>query len=65
MFLINVPNLKGIKPWKGCFYVVQKFFKNSAKKKKKKEKKNVKKTGQFLEAYIFHTTNLISFKFVM
>ena len=69
MSLIDVPNLKEIQPWKGCFYVVQKFFKIGAKKKKKKkkkkEKKNVKKMGQFLEAYILHTTNPISFKFDM
>ena len=26
---------------------------------------NVKKMGQFLEVYILHITNLISFKFVM
>ena len=26
---------------------------------------NVKKIGQFLEVYILHTTNAISFKFVM
>ena len=65
MSLIDVPNLKEIQPWKGCFYVVQKFFKIGAKKKKKKEKKNVKKIGQRLEAYILHTTNPISFKFVM
>ena len=62
---IDVPNLEEIKPWKGYFYVVQKFFKSGAKKKKKKEKKNVKKIRQFLEVYIFHTTNPISFKFVM
>ena len=41
MFLIDVPNLKEIKPWEGYFYVVQKFFKTG-------EKKNVKKIGQFL-----------------
>ena len=46
MCLIDVPNLKEITPWEGYFYVVQKFFKNSAKKK------NVKKIGQFLEEYI-------------
>ena len=39
------------------FYVVQKFFKSSAKKKK-----IVKKIGQFLEVYILFTTNPISFK---
>ena len=54
-----------LEPWEGYFYMVQKFFKSGAKKKKKKEKKNVKKMGQFLEVYILHTTNLISFKFVM
>ena len=48
------------------FYVVQNFFKSGATKKKKEEKKkNVKKIGQFLEAYILHTTNPISFKFLM
>ena len=47
MCLIDVPNLKEIKPREG--YVVQKFFKSGAKKK---EKKNVKKIGQFLEVYI-------------
>ena len=64
MSLINVPNLKEIKPWKSYFYMVQKFFKSDAKKKKN-EKKNVKEMGQFLEVYILHTTNLISLKFVM
>ena len=59
MSLIDVPNLKEIEPWEGYFYVVQKFFKSGVKKK------NVKKMGQFLEAYILHTTNPISFKFVM
>ena len=44
------------------FYVVQKFFKSSAKKK---EKKNVKKIKQFLEVYILFTNNSISFKFYM
>ena len=58
MFLIDVLNLKEIKPWEGCFYVIQKFFKSGAKKKK--EKKNVKKIGQLLEAYILQTTNQIS-----
>ena len=65
MSLIDVPNLKEIEPWEGYFYMVQKFFKSGAKKKKKKEKKNVKKMGQLLEVYILHTTNPISFKFVM
>ena len=37
----------------------KKYFKSSAKKK------YVKKIGQYLEAYILHTTNLFSFKFVM
>ena len=60
MCLIDVPNLKEIKPWEGYFYVVQKFFKGGAKKK---EKKNVKKIGQFLEVYILFTTNPISFRF--
>ena len=60
MCLIDVPNLKEIAPQEGYFYVVQKFFKSSAKKKK-----NVKKIGQFLEVYIFFTTNPISFKFDM
>ena len=63
MSCIDVPNLKQIKPWEGYFYVIQKFFKSSAKKKK--EKKNVMKIRQFLKVYIFHTTNSISFKFVM
>ena len=49
MCLIDVLNLKEIKPWKGYLYVVQKFFKDSAKKKK-----NVKKIGQFLEVYLVH-----------
>ena len=40
--------------------MVQKFFKSGAKKKN-----NVKKIGQFLEVYILHTTNPISFKFDM
>ena len=62
MWLIDVPHLKEIAPREGYFYVVQKFFKSGAKKK---EKKNMKKIGQFLEAYILFTTNLISFKFDM
>ena len=62
MCLIDVPNLKEIASQKGYFYVVQKFFKSSAKKK---EKKNVKKIGQFLEVYILFTTNPISLKFDM
>ena len=60
MSLIDVPNLKEIEPWEGYFYMVQKFFKSSAKKKK-----NVKKMGQFLEAYSLHTAIPISFKFVV
>ena len=60
MCLIDVPNLKEIAPQEGYFYVVQKFFKSSAKKKK-----NVKKIGQFLEVYILFTTNPISFIFDM
>ena len=64
MSLIDVPNLKEIKPWEGYFYMVRKFLKSSAKKKKK-EKKNVKKIGQFLEVYILHTINQISLKFVV
>ena len=56
MCLIDVPNLKEIKPWEGYFYVVQKLFKSSAKKK------NVKKIGQFLKVYILFTTNPIYFK---
>ena len=60
MCLIDVSNLKEIKPREGYFYVVQKFFKSGAKKKK-----NVKKIGQFLEVYISFTTNSISFKFDM
>ena len=61
MCLIDVPNVKEIEPWEGYFYVVQKFFKSSAKKK---EKKNVKKIGQFLEVYILFTTKPF-FKFDM
>ena len=60
MSLIDVPNLKEIERWEGYFYMVQKFFKSSAKKKK-----NVKKMGQPLEAYILYITNPISFKFDM
>ena len=63
MCLIDVPNFKEIGPQEGYFYVIQKFFKSSAKKKK--EKKSVKKIGQFLKVYIFFTTNPISFKFDM
>ena len=63
MCLIDVPNVKEIKPQEGYFYVVQKFFKSSAKKNKKK--KNVKKIGQFLKVHILFTTNTISFKFDM
>ena len=40
-------------------------IKSGVKKKKRKEKKNVKKIRQFLEVYIFVTTNPISFKFDM
>ena len=58
MPLIDVPNLQGIEPMEGYFYMVQKFFKSCAKKKK------VKKMGQFLEVYILRTTDAISFKFV-
>ena len=64
MSLIDVLHLKEIEAWEGYFYMIQKFFKSGAKKKKR-EKKNVKEMGQFLEAYILYTTNLISFKFVM
>ena len=51
MSLIDVPNLKEIKPWEGYFYMLQKFFKSGAKK-------NVKKMGQFLEVYGTHQLQL-------
>ena len=69
MCLIDVPNLKEINPWEGYFYVVQKFFKSSAKK-------NVKKLGnfwkciscspltQFLSNLICNVMYMLSIKYV-
>ena len=56
MYLIDVPNLKEIDPWEGYFYVVQKFFKSSAKKieEEKGEEKCEENWAIFTSAYLVH-----------